>query len=65
MGSLDIDSNFMGRLDIRLFCDIPLEEAIKTCFNELFKNIGTVHGLKIREFKGLLFLEQKNHFCIL
>ena len=55
----------MGRLDIRLFCDIPLEEAIKTCFNELFKNIGTVHGLKIREFKGLLFLEQKNHFCIL
>ena len=47
----------MGRLDIRLFCDIPLEETIKTCFNELFKNIDTVHGLKISEFKGLLFLE--------
>ena len=58
MGSLDIDSNFMGSLDIdSLFCDIPLEETIKTCLNELFKNIDTVHGMKISEFKGLLFLE--------
>ena len=43
MGSLDIDS---------LFTNTPLEETIKICTNELFKN-DIVHSLKKREFKDL------------
>ena len=37
MESLDIDS---------LFTNLPLEEIIYICTNNLFKNSGIVHGLK-------------------
>ena len=39
--------NFMGSLDIdSLFTNIPLEETIEICTNNLFKNEDIVHGLK-------------------
>ena len=40
-------SNFMGSLDIdSLFTNIPLQETIEICTNNLFKNSNIVHGLK-------------------
>ena len=40
-------SNFMGSLDIdSLFTDIPLEQIIEICTNNLFKSNGIAHGLK-------------------
>ena len=54
MGSLDVDS---------LFTNIPLEETIKICANELFKESETVEGLSKTEFKELLSLATKDsHF---
>ena len=54
MGSLDVDS---------LFTNIPLEEAIGICTNELFKESETVEGLSKTEFKELLSLATKDsHF---
>ena len=54
MGSLDIDS---------FFTNIPLEETIEICTNNLFRNNDIVHGLKKSEFKELLSLATKeSHF---
>ena len=54
MGSLDVDF---------LFTNIPLEEAIETCTNELFKESETLEGLSKTEFKELLSLATKDsHF---
>ena len=54
MGSLDVDS---------LFTNIPLEETIEICTNELFKESETVESLSKTEFKELLSLATKNsHF---
>ena len=36
MASLDVDS---------LFTNVPLEETIHICVNELFKSNGSIHGL--------------------
>ena len=44
MGSLGVDS---------LFTNIPLEETIEICTNELFKESETVEGLSKAEFKEL------------
>ena len=53
-------SNFMGRLNIdSLFTHIPLEETIKICSNNLFRNNDIVHGLQKSEFKELLSLATK------
>ena len=46
MGSLDVDS---------LFTNIPLEETIEICTNELFKESETVEGLIKAEFRELFF----------
>ena len=36
----------MGSLDVAsLFTNIPLQETIEICTNELFKEAGTVEGL--------------------
>ena len=51
MGSLDVDS---------LFTNIPLEETIEICTNELFKESETVEGLSKTEFKELLSLATKD-----
>ena len=54
MGSLDTDS---------LFTNIPLEETIGICTNEVFKEFETVEGLSKAEFKELLSLATKDsHF---
>ena len=54
MGSLDGDS---------LVTNIPLEETIEICTNELFKESETVEGLSKTEFKELLSLATKDsHF---
>ena len=54
MGSLDVDS---------LFTNIPLEETIEICTNELFKESETIEGLSKTEFKELLSLATKDsHF---
>ena len=42
MGSLDVDS---------LFTNIPLEETIEICTNELFKESETVEGLSKTELR--------------
>ena len=55
---------FMGSLDVNsLFTNIPLEETIEICTNELFKESETVEGFSKTEFKELLSLATKDsHF---
>ena len=53
MGSLDVDS---------LFTNIPLEETIEICTNELFKESETIEGLSKTE---LLSLATKVHILFL
>ena len=54
------DSTNFGGLDIdSLFTNISLEETIKICTNNLFKNNDIVHGCKKSEFKDLLPLATK------
>ena len=58
--------NFMGSLDIdSLFTNIPLEETIQICTNNIFKNSDIVHGLKKSKFKDLLSLATKESYFIL
>ena len=58
-------SSFMGSLDTdSLFTNIPLEETIEICTNNLFKNSDVVHGLKKSEFKDLLSLATKESYFI-
>ena len=47
MGSLDVDS---------LFTNIPLDETIAICINQLFENTDTVEGFTKSELKQLLYL---------
>ena len=55
--------NFMGSLDIDLlFTNIPLEETIQICTNNLFKNSDIFHGFKKSEFKDLLSLATKESY---
>ena len=52
---------FMGTLDIdSLFTNIPLEEIIEICTNELFKESETVEGLSKTECKEFLSLGTKD-----
>ena len=51
MGSLDVDS---------LFANIPLDENIVICVNQLFKNIDTAAGFPKSELKQLLCLATAN-----
>ena len=55
MGSLDVDS---------LFSNIPLEETIEICTNELFKESETAEGLSKTDFKELLSLATKDSHLI-
>ena len=42
-----VSSSFVGSLDVdSFFTNIPLEETIEICTNNLFKNSGIFHGLK-------------------
>ena len=54
MGSLDVDS---------IFTNIPLEETIEICTNEIFKECKTIEGLSKSKFKELWSLATKDwHF---
>ena len=55
MGSLEVDS---------LFTNIPLDEAIDICINQLFENTDTVEGFKKSELKQLLCLATKESYFI-
>ena len=50
MGSLDVDS---------LFTNIPLDETIDICANQLLENTGTGEGFAKSELKQLLFFTNK------
>ena len=50
MGSLDVDS---------LFTNIPLDETVDICVNQLFENTDTVKGFTKSELKQLLCLATK------
>ena len=55
----------MGSLDVHfLFTNIPLEETIDICTNELFENTEKVEGLSEIEFKELLPLATKESYFI-
>ena len=55
MGSLDVDS---------LFTNIPLDETIDICINQVFENTDTVEGFKKSELKQLLCLATKESYFI-
>ena len=50
MGSLDVDS---------LFTNVPLEETINICVNELFKSNSSIHGLNKKQITKMLSLPTK------
>ena len=45
MASLDVDS---------LFTNVPLEETIHICVNELFKSNSSIHGLNKKQITKML-----------
>ena len=55
MGSLDVDS---------LFTNIPLDDTIDICINQLFENTDTVEGFTKSELKELLCLATKESYFI-
>ena len=55
MGSLEVDS---------LFTNIPLDETIDICINQLFENTDTVEGFTKSELKQLLCLATKESYFI-
>ena len=50
MASLDVDS---------LFANVPLEETINICVNELFKSKSSIHGLNKKQITEMFFLTTK------
>ena len=55
MSSLDVDS---------LFTNIPLDETIDICVNQLFENTDTVEGFTKLELKQLLRLATKESYFL-
>ena len=55
MGSLDVDS---------LFTNIPLDETIDSCINQLFENTDSAEGFTKSELKQLLCLATKESYFI-
>ena len=54
MASLDVDS---------LFTDVPLEEIIHVCVNELFKS-NSIHGLNKKQITEMLSLTTKESITL-
>ena len=48
MASLDVDS---------LFTNVPLEETINICVNELFKSNSNIHGLNKKQITEMLWMQ--------
>ena len=55
MASLDVDS---------LFTNVPLDETIEICVNELFKSSQTVSGLNKQQVLEMLWLTTKENFIL-
>ena len=55
MASLDVDS---------LFTNVPLEETINICINELFKSNSNIHGLNKKQITEMLSLTTKESIIL-
>ena len=55
MASLDVNS---------LFTNVPLEETIHICVNELFKSNGSIHGLNKKQITEMLSLTTKESIIL-
>ena len=55
MASLDVDS---------LLTNVPLEETINICVNELFKSNTCIHGLKKNQITEMLSLTTKESIIL-
>ena len=55
MASLDVDS---------LFTNVPLEETINICVNELFKSNSSIHGLNKKQITEMLSLTTKESIIL-
>ena len=55
MASLDVDS---------LFTNVPLEETIHICVNELFKSNSSILGLNKKQITKMLFLTNKESIIL-
>ena len=55
MASLDVDS---------LFTNVPLDETIEICVNELFKSSQTVSGLNKQQVLEMLLLTTKENVIL-
>ena len=55
MASLDVDS---------LFTNVPLEETIHICVNELFKSNSSIHGLNKKQITEMLSLTTKESIIL-
>ena len=56
MASLDVDS---------LFTNVPLEETINICVDELFKSDSGIHGLNKKQITEMLALTTKESIFLL
>ena len=56
MASLDVDS---------LFTNVPLEESINICVNELFKSNSCIRGLKKKQITEILSLTTRESIVLL
>ena len=59
---------FMASLDVNLlFTNVPFEETINICANELFKSRSSIHGLNKNQITEMLSLTPKESifFCLI
>ena len=56
---------FMASLDVNsLFTNVPLEETIHICVNELFKSNSSIHGLNKKQITEMLSLTTKESIIL-
>ena len=56
---------FMASLDVEsLFTNVPLEETINICVNELFKSNSNIHGLNKKQITEMLSLTTKESIIL-
>ena len=59
------NSHVMASFDVKsLFTQIPLDETIENCLEELFMNSEIVNGFKRSQLKELLFLATKECYFL-
>ena len=57
---------FMASLDVNsLFTNVPLEETIHICVNELFKSNSSIHGLNKKQITEMISLTTKESIIFL